>query len=148
MATTSWNPWTELETFTRELQRAFDCPTTRPSQKGNGHQESWKPRMDVSETDAAYIIEADVPGLTIQDITVQLEGATLEIAGERQSALRQQGGHFTHSERVFGKFQRTFSLPTAVNADEIQAAYTNGVLTVTVPKASAARTRRINVQTA
>ena len=121
MATTSWNPWTELETFTRELQRAFDRPTAHSSQNGNGHQESWKPRMDVSETDAAYIIEADVPGLTIQDITVQLEGATLEIAGERQSAPRQQGGHSMHSERVLGKFQRTFSLPTAVNADEIQA---------------------------
>jgi HSP20 family protein len=104
--------------------------------------------MDVSETDAAYIIEADVPGLTIQDITVQLEGATLEITGERQNAPRQQGGHSTHSERVFGKFQRTFNLPTAVNTDEIQAAYTNGVLTVTVPKASTARARRINVQTA
>ena len=88
MATTSWNPWTELETFTRELQRAFDCPTTRPSQKGNGPQESWKPRMDVSETDAAYIIEADVPGLTIQDITVQLEGATRPIhSSDREDAV-------------------------------------------------------------
>lgn len=148
MATTFWNPWTELEAFTRELHRAFDRPTAHPSRNGHGHQESWKPRMDVSETDAAYIIEADVPGLTIQDITVQLEGATLEITGERQDTPRQQGGHSTHSERVFGKFQRTFNLPTAVNTDEIQAAYTNGVLTVTVPKASTARARRINVQTA
>jgi HSP20 family protein len=104
--------------------------------------------MDVSETDVAYSIEADVPGLTIQDITVQLEGTTLVITGERQSTPRQEGRHYTHSERVFGKFQRTFSLPVAVNADEIQAAYTNGVLTVTIPKASTARTKRINVRAA
>jgi HSP20 family protein len=146
MATTAWNPWTEVEAFTRELHRAFNRPTAQPSQNGNGHQESWKPRMDVSETDIAYIIEADVPGLTIQDITVQLEGAALVITGERQRAPRQQDGHYTHSERVFGKFQRALNLPTVVNTEEIQAAYTNGVLTVTVPKANAARTRRINVQ--
>lgn len=148
MTTTAWNPWAEVEAFTRELHRAFERPTAQPPQNGNGHQEAWKPRMDVSETDAAYVIDADVPGLTIQDITVELEGATLMISGERQSVPRQQGGHYAHAERVFGKFQRTFNLPTAVNTDEIQAAYTNGVLTVTVPKASTARTRRINVQTA
>lgn len=146
MTTTAWNPWTEVEAFTRELHRAFNRPTASPSQDGNGHQKSWEPGMDVSDTDTAYIIEADLPGLTIQDITVQLEGAALVITGERQRAPQQQGGHYTHSERVFGKFQRTVNLPTAVNAEEIQAAYTNGVLTVTVPKANAARTRRINVQ--
>jgi len=148
MATTSWNPWTELEAFTRQWHRAFDRPTSRPFSNGNGFQESWKPSMDVSETDAAYIIEADAPGLTIDDITVRLEGSTLIIAGERQSAARPQTAGYTYTERAFGKFQRTFSLPKAVNMDEIQAAYSNGVLTVTVPKASAAQTRRIHVQAA
>jgi HSP20 family protein len=146
MATTAWNPWTEVEAFTRELHRAFERPTTRPAQNGNGHQDAWTPRLDVSETDAAYLIEADIPGLTIQDITVQIEGDALVITGERQRVPRQEGRQYTHSERVFGKFQRTVNLPTAVNTEDIQAAYSNGVLTVTVPKALAARTRRINVQ--
>jgi len=148
MATTSWNPWTELEAFTRGWQHVFDQPASSPESKGNGQQESWKPCMDVSETDAAYLIEADAPGLTIQDINVRLEGSTLIIAGERKSVAPLQAAGYTHTERTFGKFQRTFSLPKAVNMDEIQAAYSNGVLTVTVPKASAAQTRHIPIQAA
>jgi len=148
MATTTWNPWTELEAFTRELYRAFDRPTSRPFSNGNGTQKSWQPPIDVSETDTAYIIEAEAPGLTIEDITVRLEGSTLIIAGERKSAARPQAEGYTHMERTFGKFQRAFSLPKAVHMDEIQAAYSNGVLTVTVPKTSAAQTRRIHVQAA
>jgi HSP20 family protein len=145
MATTTWNPWTELEAFSRDLHRAFEPPTAHPGQQSNGPPHAWHPALDVSETDAAYIIAADVPGLTIADINVQLEGTTLTIDGERHEAP-QQGGRATHAERTFGAFQRTVNLPTAVHAEAIQAAYSNGVLTVTVPKVDAARTRRINVQ--
>jgi HSP20 family protein len=145
MATTTWNPWTELEAFTRDLHRAFERSTAPSGQQSNGYQHLWRPAMDVSDTEEAYIIEADVPGLTIADINVQLEGTTLTISGERR-ATTPQGGRVTHAERSFGPFQRTFTLPTAVHTEAIQAAYSNGVLTVTVPKVDAVRTRRINVQ--
>jgi len=104
--------------------------------------------MDVYETDAAYVVEIDLPGVTIHDITVQLEDTTLVIAGERKNAHTGTANGYAHVERTFGTFQRPFTLPTAVQRDEVQATYANGVLTVTVPKADTARPRQIHVKAA
>jgi len=146
MAVAHWNPWTELETFERVLNRVFDPPLSRLL--SNDQQESWQPRMDVYETEAAYVMEADLPGMTTQNFTVQLEGTTVVIAGERKNIHPETAGKHTRVERLYGPFQRTFTLPTAVKSDEIQANYANGVLTVTVPKADAARPRQVTVQAA
>jgi HSP20 family protein len=146
MTATNWNPWTELETFERALHRVFDLPLSHLF--GNDYHESWQPRTDVYETDVAYVIETDLPGVSMQDISVQLTETTVVIAGKRASIPA--GGVETHSraERPCGTFRRAFTLPTAVKRDEVQATYANGVLTVTVPKADAARPRQITVQAA
>ena len=146
MTTTTWNPWKEFEAFTRDLHRVFEGPASSAEHQNNGQQHAWRPAMDVSDTEEAYIIEADVPGMDPADINVQLEGTTLILSGTRRSTAP-QGGRVAHAERTFGTFQRTFTLPNAVHAEAIQAAYSNGVVTITVPKAHAARARRINVQT-
>lgn len=148
MAVAPWNPWTELAAFERTLDRIFDLPLHSLFGDGNDHHEPWQPRMDVHATDAEYVVEADLPGLSIHDITVQLDGTTLVIAGERKSAQPETSNTYTHAERPCGTFQRTYTLPTAVKSDEVGATYTNGVLTVTVPKADAARPRQITVQAA
>ena len=146
MAVINWNPWTEFETFTRELSHVFDL--SLPGVFSSGDQASWQPRMDVHETDAAYIVEADLPGITIDDITVQLADTTLTIAGERKRTHTGTAQSYTHVERTFGTFQRAFTLPTAVQRDEVHATYTHGVLTVTVPKADTARPRQVPIQAA
>ena len=96
----------------------------------------------------AYIVEVDLPGMTIHDISVRLEGTTVVIAGKRQSTYSGRVHPQARIERPCGTFQRTFTLPTAVKRDEVQATYVSGVLTITVPKADAARTRHITIQTA
>jgi HSP20 family protein len=146
MTAVNWNPWTELETFERALHRVFDLPLSRLF--SNDDHEPWQPRTDVYETEVAYVIEADLPGVSMQDISVQLAGTTLVIAGKRESTMA--GDSETHSriERPCGTFRRTFTLPTAVKNDEVQAAYAHGVLSVTVPKADAARPRKIAIQAA
>ena len=146
MTVANWNPWTELETFERALHRVFDLPLSRLF--GNDHYEPWQPRTDVYETDVAYVIEADLPGVTMPDISVQLAGTTVVIAGKRESALPGDVEKQPRVERPCGTFRRTFTLPTAVKSDEVQATYANGVLTVTVPKADAARPRQITIQAA
>lgn len=146
MAAEHWSPWTEFETIKRELNHIFDLSI--PSPFGAGHDASWQPRLDVYETDAAYVVEADLPGMRIEGIIVRLEDTKLVITGERQSTHPETSNSYTHVERTFGPFQRTFTLPTAVQMDEVHATYTNGVLTVTVPKADSARPRQITVQAA
>ena len=79
MPVAHWNPWTEFETFEHVLNRVLDLPF--PRLFDNGHHEPWQPRSDISETDAAYVVEIDLPGMTIHDISIQLEGTTVVIAG-------------------------------------------------------------------
>ena len=146
---TKWNPWTELETFKRDFDRLFDMHM--PSlfgRDGNGSTALWMPRMDVHETDSAYVVQADLPGMSIEDIDVQVEGSTLLISGERKSEQISPAGHYAHHERTFGKFQRVFTLPAVVKVDEVNATYAHGVLTVTIPKVEEARTKRIAIQAA
>jgi HSP20 family protein len=146
MPVASWNPWTEFETFEHVLHRVFDLPF--PRLFDNGHHEPWQPCTDISETDAAYVVEVDLPGMTMHDISVQLEGTTVVIAGQRQSTHAESVHHRPRVERPCGAFQRAFTLPTAVQRDAVEATYVNGVLTITVPKADVARPRQITVQAA
>ena len=146
MTAANWNPWTELETFERALHRVFELPLSRLFDPD--HHEQWEPRTDVYETDVAYVVEVDLPGVTMQDISVQLTGSTVVIAGKRESALPGGVEQQPRVERPCGTFRRAFTLPTAVKSDEVQATYGNGVLTVTVPKTDAARPRQITVQAA
>ena len=146
MPVAHWNPWIDFETFRQALNPIVDLPF--PRLFDNGHHEPWQPRTDISETDAAYVVEVDLPGMTIHDISVQLEGTTVVIAGQRQSASSENVNQHPRVERPWGTFQRAFTLPTAVQRDEVQATYANGVLTITVPKAEAARPRKITVHAA
>ena len=140
------NPWTEFETFEHVLSRVLNLPF--PHLFDNGHQEPWQPHTDISETDAAYIVEVDLPGMAMHDVSVELEGTTVVIAGTRQSIHPGGVHHQARIERPCGTFRRAFTLPTAVKQDEVQATYANGVLTVTIPKADAARPRHITIQAA
>ena len=83
MPVAHWNPWIDFETFGQVLNPIFDLPF--PRLFDNGDYEPWQPRTDISETDAAYVVEVDLPGMTMHDISVQLEGTTVMIAGQRQS---------------------------------------------------------------
>jgi HSP20 family protein len=146
MPVAHWNLWTEFETFEHVLNRALNLPF--PRLFDNGHHESWQPCTDISETDETYVVEVDLPGMTMHDISVRLDDTTVVIAGQRQRTPAGSVKHQARVERPCGTFQRAFTLPTAVQRDAVQATYAHGVLTITVPKADAARPRHITVQAA
>ncbi|MFC7557172.1 Hsp20/alpha crystallin family protein [Pseudoroseomonas wenyumeiae] len=105
------------------------------------------PHMDVSETDGEIRIQAEMPGVTEQDIDVSLNQDVLTIRGEKKQERKEerQGVHFT--ERNFGTFQRSLRLPFSINPDQVQARFENGVLTVTLPKGQPQeQVHRIQVQ--
>jgi HSP20 family protein len=148
MALVQWNPWTGMEALKREVDRLFETHLPEMFSNGGTNRMMWAPRVDVRELDHAFVVEADLPGMAREDITVSLENNTLAIAGERKATWSGEDGHPTHRELSYGAFQRVLTLPTAVNADHVEATYTNGVLTVTIPKAAEARTKRIAIQAA
>ena len=105
----------------------------------------WKPRMDVNETEDAYNVIADLPGLDKKDINITLHDNVLTIEGERKSNVEKESKDRYYSERTYGNFSRSFSLPNKVKDSDIKARYRDGVLSVTVLKAEDAKPREIEI---
>lgn len=108
----------------------------------------FSPRVDVSETDAAIKVVADLPGLDEKDIQVSLEHDNLIISGEKKSDVEEKGKNFHRIERSFGSFQRVIPLDTEIEGDKVEAEFKKGVLTVTLPKPAAAvkAAKKINIK--
>lgn len=105
------------------------------------------PSCDVNETNDHYLVSFDMPGMKKEDIKIEVLGSQLVIAGERQREVKADNAETSlRRERVYGKFERTFTLPTSINAEKIEAQYENGVLNIALPKAEAAKGRTIQVQ--
>lgn len=104
------------------------------------------PAMDVIEREDAFVAELELPGMKPEDFQVELNDGVLTIRGERKQETEEKGKQFHRTERVFGSFERRIELPTAVEADKIEASYKDGVLTVTVPKVAGRKPRKVEVK--
>ncbi|MFT5369711.1 MAG: HSP20 family protein [Candidatus Latescibacterota bacterium] len=103
------------------------------------------PKVDIAENDQAFVLQAELPGMKREEINVSLEDGVLTVAGERKSEDEKEGKNYVHRERTYGSFKRSFRLGKEVQAATISAAYTEGVLTVTLPKAEEVKPRQIEV---
>ena len=128
------------------LRGEFDELFNRLSTNWEGLTTEFKVACDVSETDDAYQIRMDVPGIKPDDITVQVTGDSVHISGERKEEKEEKGKTFHRLERHSGKFSETLQLPSAVNEEKVQAEFNEGVLTVTLPKTEASKTRTVKVK--
>lgn len=105
----------------------------------------WTPVVDISEDEHAYILQAELPGVKKDAVNVTLENGTLTLSGERQFAQEEKQRTVHRIERFYGTFSRSFDLPEDVNADGVNAKFSDGVLTVTVTKSEQAKPKRIQV---
>jgi HSP20 family protein len=106
------------------------------------------PAVDITEDDGVFKVSAEVPGMTEKEIQVSLSGDTLTIKGEKRQEHEEKGENRYLSERSYGEFQRAFLLPADVAREKIEAAFANGVLTVTLPKTAKAAPKKIEVKAA
>jgi HSP20 family protein len=141
---TRWNPATSAfltrEPFSRLLDNFFnDLQGEEVSNRG------WTPPVDIQETEDAYKLHAELPGMTKDDINITLENNVLRLSGERKFEKDVKKESYHRIERTYGAFSRAFALPQQVNAEGVQAAFDNGVLTITVPKAEQAKPRKISI---
>ena len=109
------------------------------------HADSWMPAVDVIEEDDRYLLKADLPGVDAKDIDIVFEDNALTIKGERTENNESEKNGYKRIERRHGSFERTFSLPDGVDADNITAKNQHGVLEVRIPKQEKAH-RKIEVQ--
>jgi HSP20 family protein len=147
MALIRWEPVRELHTMQNEMNRLFntffDSPT--PGNGGTAGLRRWIPAMDVVETDDHFVLRADLPGLSENDVNIELEDNVLTVAGERKAEHEQRGEGYYRVERAFGSFSRSLTLPEGVNADAIQASFDNGVLEVRIPKPEQHKPRKVQI---
>jgi HSP20 family protein len=141
---TTWPTFGRLSELRNEIDRLFESPLSElagTSQLLSG----WTPALDVYEDKDSYIVKAELPGMKKEDIEVSFHDGSLSLSGERKSETKHEDAEVYRAERFFGRFQRTVSLPAAVAADMIKAAYKDGVLTVTLPKTEEAKPKQIDV---
>ena len=112
---------------------------------GTGERE-WMPPFDVSETEGEIIVKAEIPGMRVEDIDITLTDGLLTIKGERKMEKEDKQENYHRIERQFGSFSRSLNLGLKVEADGINAAYKDGVLTVTLPKAEEDKPKKIEVK--
>ena len=109
---------------------------------------SWVPPVDIFEQPDAIRITTEVPGVSPENVKISLENNVLTIHGSKDQVSQERTERVHRYERTYGSFERSFTLPTTVDATNIKASYENGVLTVTLPKVEKAKPREIEVQVA
>lgn len=132
-----WNPWRELEHFSRRLDRMFF-----PDAEG---RRFWTPAVDMFEKDGKLVIKAELPGLEKKDVAVDFKDGILTLKGERRFEDEVKEENYYRREMSCGSFMRSFSLPADTDPDKISAEFVNGVLTIEVPKPAASQPKQITV---
>lgn len=107
---------------------------------------TWSPRVDIAELEDRYEVHAELPGLNREDINVTLVDGVLTVEGEKKRSEETKEDAYRRTERVYGKFSRSFNLGDRVSGDKISAAYKEGVLTVALPKAEEVKPKSIEVK--
>ncbi len=145
MTIVRWEPFRELGTLQTEMNRLFNTVFDTPAQGNAGAMRRWMPAMDLVETDDHFVLRADLPGMSEDDVKIELEDTTLTVSGERKAEHESGGEGYYRVERAFGSFARTLTLPQGVDPEAVSASFDRGVLEVRVPKPEERKPRRIEI---
>jgi HSP20 family protein len=144
MALIRWEPAREINSLQSEMNRLFNTFFDVPPGNGGGVRR-WVPAMDLVETDEHFVLRADLPGLTQNDVSIELEDNVLTISGERRSEHEERKEGYYRVERASGTFSRALTLPEGVDPQGVEAAFENGVLEVRVPKPEERKPRKVAI---
>jgi HSP20 family protein len=140
-AVVRFDPFRDLTSLRDEMNRLFN----RTVGEGVSSGSAWTPAVDIFDTEEAIVLRAELPGLSTEDIEIEIDDNVLTLKGERRFQETVDEGRFYRLERAYGHFQRSVTLPQGVKADEISADFENGVLSVRVPKADEVKPRKIAI---
>jgi HSP20 family protein len=134
--------WNRLSDLRDQIDQLFESPRSTDESEFFG----WTPALDVFEDQDHLIVKVELPGMNKEALEVSLHQQCLTIAGERREEQLPDKADQSRSERVFGRFQRSFRLTKAVQADKVKASYKDGILTVTLPKTEEFKPKKIEVK--
>jgi HSP20 family protein len=147
MALARWTPMGHLQSFQDEMNRMFNQFFRGGSgEEGSWGHYTWTPPVDIYETDDALVFTADLPGVSKDEVSIEVHQNTLTLRGERKRDAAVKEDNYHRLERAYGSFQRSFVLPTVVDQEKVQATYREGILELHLPKLESAKPRRIAIQ--
>ena len=146
MALVRWDPIRELDSLQGDMNRLFD--RFFEGRGGNGGStRRWIPAMDLIETGDHLVLRADLPGMTEDEVEIEVKDNVLTISGERRNEQLADGEGYHRIERAFGRFSRALNLPRGVDAERVEAMFADGVLEVRVPKPEESKPTRVEIET-
>ncbi len=145
MSLVRWDPFAEVDSLFNRVMGRGQRPALSIEDDGGVHFE-WAPSADISESDAEYLIRAELPGMKKEEVKVTLSDSVLTIEGERKQRKEEKNEKFHRVESYYGSFTRSFSLPSNVKADAVRCESKDGVLTVHIPKAEQKKPKTIAIQ--
>ena len=145
MALIRWEPFREVESLQKEMNRLFDRLV--PTDVGNGEKMglSFIPAAEITETPEAVQIKLEIPGMEAKDLNLEVTANSLTINGERKSEIKTEEEGFTRTEFRYGKFHRVIPLPVQVDNNNVTAEYKDGILNLTLPKAEEEKNKVVKV---
>jgi HSP20 family protein len=140
------DPEGESQSFQDEMNRLFN----QFFQGGTGEEagwggRTWTPPVDIYETDEALILKAELPGVSKNDVSIEIHQNTLVLRGQRRHEAEVKEDRYHRVERAYGSFQRSFMLPTLVDQEHVRATYRDGVLELRLPKSEATKPKRVAI---
>lgn len=137
------SPWRDWDWFDEQMQRFMEGIAPR---EAAAEAFVWAPRVDFAEQNGGYRLTAEIPGIEPGDVEIEVEGNVLSIKGEKKDESEREDERVRVSERRYGAFERTFTLPSTADPNKVTADFHQGVLTVDIGKRPEARGRKIEVQ--
>ena len=144
MALIHWQPFREIDSLQREMNRLFDSLTPTETGKENLGI-AFIPPAELHETPEAFHLKLEIPGMEAKDLDVQVTAEAVSISGERKEETKTEEKGMTRSEFRYGQFRRVIPLSTRIQNDQVQAEYKDGVLSLTLPKAEEEKTKVFKV---
>lgn len=146
---TAWHQANENDTDNATVHLEFDKifdPLLRGGAFKDSKNSSWLPAVDIVENETEYLVQVELPGVDKNDVKINVANSVLTVKGDKKSFKEGDTQNFHRTERMYGSFQRSFTLPTTVKADKIEAVFNNGVLGITLPKIEEVKPKDIEVK--
>ena len=141
----NYDPFRELRSLQDEVNRVFSGSFNRSGETGLGRG-AWNPSVDIFENKDQIVLEAELPGISPEDVNISIENNVLTIHGERRFEKKDDGDNFHRVERSYGSFTRSFTLPPTVSSEDVNANFDNGILRLELAKREEAKPRRIEIK--
>jgi HSP20 family protein len=141
MLTRYWQPFREIEILRRQMDRLFDDLTTSSEDTTS----TWAPAIELQDAGDKLVLKAQLPGMDAKDLDIQVSREAVAIAGEHRYEQKHEDKGFFRSEFRYGQFRRVVPLPVAVQNDQVQADYKDGILHLTLPKTVESLNRVVKV---